>query len=200
MLENYFHAAFLTATDFNICKKIMSSPLWPDRVSLNHYMHRSTFDKPLGLLFGSGEWREKSSRLTVKLLHHFEFFKPQRMESLISFEMSEIEADLTKRIDEAGGTLIFSPHTMFEVGTMNVVCQVLFGQRYSSRDPMVLELLDKMNTANREFSLGYTMLEVIPWLKYFPRLSWLHSLAFCSDMVYRICSVGKRIISDDLNQ
>ena len=170
----------------------MSSSLWPDRVSLNHYMHRSTFDKPLGLLFGSGEWREKSSRLTVKLLHQFEFFKPQKMEGLISFEMSEIEGDLANRIDEAGGKLIFSPHTMFEVGTMNIVCQILFGRRYSSRDPKVLELLDKMNTANRGFSLGYTMLEVIPWLKYFPRLCWIHSIGVCSDMVYRICSVGNK--------
>ena len=168
----------------------MSSPLWPDRVSLNHYMHRSTFDKPLGLLFGSGELREKSSRLTVKLLHQFEFFKPQKMEGLISFEMSEIESDLSQRIDGTeNGKLIFSPHTMFEVSTMNVVCQVLFGKRYNPKDPMVLKLLEKMNVANREFSMGYTILEVMPWLKYFPRLSWIQSLIVASDKTYQLCAV-----------
>ena len=174
-------------------KKIMSSSLWPDRVSLDHYMHRTTFDKPLGLLFGGGELREKSSRLTVKLLHQFEFFKPQKMEVLISFEMSEIEADLSQRIDGTeNGKLIFSPHTMFEASTMNVVCQVLFGKRYGLKDPMVVKLLEKMNRANREFSAGYTMLEWMPRLKYFPRLTWLYSTMVCSDMTYKICAVSIR--------
>ena len=182
----------------DLCKKIMgSSSLWPDRLYDNHYMHTSTFNKPLGLLFGTGEHYKRAHRLTLKLLHQFEFFKPSRMESFITYEISEIESNLEKNIGKHGGEYTFCTHGMFQIATLNNIWQLIAGRRFAYDDPSVHEMLDSWNKANREQSIGFTMLEIIPFLKYFPRLSFLQSTQHMSNITYdhfRV-SVGHPLIN-----
>ena len=162
-----------------------SSSLWPNRLFENHYMHTASFNKPLGLLFGTGEYYKRANRLTLKLLHQFGFFKPSRMESFIVYEVSELESKLQKNIDENGGVeYTFSTHGMFQIATLNTVWFLIAGTRFSYDDPAAHEMLGSWNVANREQSIGFTILEILPFLKYFPGLTFLKSTQRMSNIMY----------------
>ena len=172
----------------DVCKKVMTCSHWANRFPHNHYMFTTTFDKDIGILFGNGSRWKEARRLTLRLLHQLNFFKPNKMELFIMPEIEEIVDMLGQKVDPAAGAgaepYIFSPHQMFEVGTLNVVCQVIMERRFDHSDPQVIHILDEMNRANREFSAAYTILEFFPWLKHIPRLTFLGSAQRFSNLLY----------------
>ena len=188
----------VNSIDLELSKKIMTCPRWANRFPQNHYMYTTTFGKTIGLLFGNGmRWKE-ARRLTLKLLHQLEFFKPTKMESFIMPEIVEIVELLGEKVDaveQAGDPYCFSPHQMFEVATLNVVCQVIMERRFHHSDPQVQQMLEEMNVANREFSAAYTVLEAFPWLKHIPPLTFLGSAKRFSNLMYDFFKVRFSVLT-----
>ena len=185
---------FLASTDLDLCKKILSSPLWPNRLYDNHYINTCNFGKPLGLLTGNGEHFKHARALTVKLLHQQGFFNRAKMENYVAFEMAELESKLSRCIEDSYGEITFCPHHMLEVSTLNVVWRILVGKRFErDDDPVLHEMLCLMNEANKNFTVLYTVLEVIPGLKYFPKLtSLVYIQSFCN-YFYRVLRVSSSL-------
>ena len=102
----------------------------------------------------------------------------------MSFEVAEVQRELQSKIDAANGEVYHSPHQMFEVPTLNVVCQTMMGERFHHDDPIVWKIVESMNKMNREFSLCYSPIDILRWLKYFPRFTFLGSFQNCSYVFY----------------
>ena len=184
----------------------MSSTNWPDRIYDNHYLSKTSFGKPYGVLFSSGKYYKVAHKLALKLLHQFEFFKPALMEGLVAFEAAEFVTELDKRIgsaqtdkaqrrnDDKGAEekfwLTFSPHQMFERNTLNVIWQVVSSSRFDSDDdPVFKKLMASLSLANRTFVVPNTILEVFPILRHIPRLTFLGPLYDCSHYYYSVFRV-----------
>ena len=59
-----FSAGMACISELNLAKKIMSSSEWLNRCWANHYLHSTTFNKPIGLLFSNGDHWKEAKRLT----------------------------------------------------------------------------------------------------------------------------------------
>ena len=94
------------------------------------------------------------------------------------------------RIDDNIGQLIFAPHKMFGVSTFNVGWHILMGSRFA-HDPVVKSILEHTDRFNREFSAGYTIMEVLPFCEIFPRLTFLGLFKDSSDALYGVFEVIK---------
>ena len=166
----------------------MNSSKWANRLPENHYFYRSTFNKSLGLLFGNGEWWKESRKLTLKLLHQMDFFRMENLERFITLEIDQVKSFLDEKINEGVTNheeAVICVHNMFELHTLNIVYQVIMGKRFESSDPFVEKLLSTMNEANRNFNLGSSVLEIMPWLMYVPGLkTYMNSLKVTSQVCY----------------
>ena len=176
----------------------MTSSNWSDRFHENHYLFRASFGKPYGFLFAGGKYYKRASKLALKLLHQFEFFKPCRMEGLVTFEASELAAALEHRIGvdaEKNGQhgrkwLTFTPHAMFQRNTLNAIWQVVVSSRFEvDDDPVFRKLMALLNKFNRAFDLPNSLVEFIPFLRCFPALTFLGPLYDCSNFYYKIFGV-----------
>ena len=170
----------------------MSSSDWINRLSQNHYLYDASFNKPIGLLFSNGsDWKE-ARKLTLKLLHQLDFFRPKHFEKFITYEVNQVEQGLRKRIEENGGQEVtLCPHQMFEIHTLNIVYQVIMKKRFEHGDPFAEELLRTLNEANREFNAGSSILDVFPWFRHIPGLTfldlWKRASIVCYDY-FRVCN------------
>ena len=117
----------------------MSCPRWAHRFPHNHFMYTTSFGKAIGLLFGNGLHYKEARRVTLKLLHQLGFFSPNKMELFLLPEICEIVENLGLEVETAatnnGGPYYFSPRQMFEVATLNVVCQLIIERRFRHSDP-----------------------------------------------------------------
>ena len=171
-------------------QKSLTSPRWASRFPQNHYLHTTTFDKSIGLLFGNGQRWKEARRVTLKLLHQLDFFRPAKLESFVVPEIVEIVKTLGEKVDcanEAGSTHYFSPHQMFQVAALNVVCQLVMGRRFHHTDKEAVWILEQLSRSNLEFTAS---LEVFPWLKHFPFLTFLGSHQRGSNILYGFFRVG----------
>ena len=185
------NSALVQIADLDLAKRLMSSSDWVNKYWDSHYLYTASFHKPIGLLFSNGQHWKEARKLTVKLLHQLDFYKPSRMEEFISFEMAEVEQVLTENISENGGQVTFSPHQMFERSALNIVCQVIMGKRFDREDPVAEKILSTANAANRQFNPGCSVLDVIPWLRHVPGLTFIDSFKRASNVVYDYFSVSR---------
>ena len=169
----------------------MSSPSWINRVPLNFYTHDASFGKPLGLLIGGdNDWKE-ARKLTTKLLHQLDFFKPKHLEEFVTHEIAQVEQELRTRIEKSGGKEVtLCPHQMFEIHALNIVYQVMMKKRFEHGDPVAEEILRTANEANRQFNLGSSILDVFPWLRHIPGLTFMDSVKRASDVCYNYFTVS----------
>ena len=170
----------------------MSSSAWINRVPPNHYLHEGSFKKPLGLLFGNGnDWKEVR-KLASKLLHELDFFKPKHLEKFIVYEISQVEKELKTRIEKNGGNEVtLCPHQMFEIHTLNIVYQVMMKKRFEHGDPVAEEILRTANEANRQFNLGTSIVDVFPWLRHIPGLTFADAAHRAANACYNYFTVSK---------
>ena len=169
----------------------MSSSAWINRLPQQHYIYDASFERPLGLLAGAGnDWKE-ARKLTLKLLHQLDFFKPKHFEKFITYEVTQVEQGLRRKMEENGGReLTLCPHQMFEIHTLNIVYQVIMKKRFEHGDPVAEEILRTLNEANRQFNVGTSIVDVFPWLRHVPGLTFMDSLTKASDVCYdyfRVC-------------
>ena len=152
----------------------MSSPIWANRFSDDHSLRKATFDKPIGLVMANGEdWRQ-SRRFVFKILHELDFYRVENLEKLISFELQQLESSILKRMGSQGH-VILSPAELFNFPAVNIVFQVILGQRFEPSNAAIQALLRTFEVANREFNAGSSILEVFPWLGLIPGLTYLDS-------------------------
>ena len=182
--------ATLLITDLKTAKEIMGSAAWINRVPPTYYLNGASFKKPLGLVFGTGnDWKEVR-KLASKLLHELDFFKPKHLEKLILYEIAQVEQELKVRIEKSGGCQVsLCPHTMFEIHTLNIVYQVMMKKRFEHGDPVAEEILRTANEANRQFNAGTSILDVFPWLRRIPGLTFMDAVKRASDVCYSYFTV-----------
>lgn len=177
----------------------MNSSKWISRLPENHYLYSSHFNKPLGLLFGNGQWWKEARKLTLKLLHQLDFFRLENMERFITFEINQVKNGLDEKIKESaagtGGEAVIRVHQMFEVHTLNIVYQVIMGKRFEDDDPIVEKILSTMNAANRDFNIGTSVLEIMPWLRLVPGLkTYMNTYDAASQVCYDYFKVSGGIM------
>ena len=162
--------------DLNVAKQIMSSPDWTDRFKEDYYLQSPSPNKPLGLFFGSGEHWKQSRILTLRLLHHLNFFKGDTLDRLTLVEMNEAESTILKAIEDSGkGEATLCTRLMFTKHTLNIVMQVILGQRFEGDDVDIKNVKEASEVFNREFNAGFSVLEGAPWLKFVPGFTYYRS-------------------------
>ena len=184
-------AAFVLVQDLKTAKEIMSSPDWINRFSPNHYLLDANFKKPLGLIWGGGNDWKQVRKLSSKLLHELDFFKPKYLENFIVYEVSQLEKALKTRIEKNGGyEVTLCPHNIFEIHTLNIVYQVMMKKRFEHGDPVAEEILASINEGNRQFNVGSSIVDVFPWLRHIPGLTFMDAVKRASDVCYNYFTVS----------
>ena len=166
--------ALVAISDLELAKKMMLSPTWANRFSDDHYLRESSWNKPIGLVFGNGEYWRQSRRFVIKVLHELDFYRVENLEKSISYEVNQLESLVLKQMD-CKDHAILAPGELFHFPTANIVFQVILGQRFEPDNAKIHELLQCFKVANREFSAGSSVLEVFPWLGRIPGLTYLDS-------------------------
>ena len=128
------------------------------------------------------------------------------METSVAFEASEFVEELSNRFEskanekdldglekQEGPTwLTLCPHTMFERNTLNVIWQLVTSSRFDSGDdPAFQKLMTLMHRANRTFTAPNTILEVLPFFRHIPHLTFLGAWWDCSNFYYNVFKVQK---------
>ena len=180
----------VNSEDLAVSKKVMTSNLWSDRVYQNFYTGVISFGKNIGILFANGEdWRE-SRKVTLKLLHQLNFFNNANIEERFAQECLKITENLGRKILENSGEFKFSPNHMYILPTLNIICEFIMGQRFESDDPLGQRVLTLLHECNKEFKVCYGILDAFPFLKNWPKLTYLGVIQKLCDLLYEIVQVN----------
>ena len=131
----------------------------------------------------------------VKLFRQHKLLDQVYLEDLYSSEIRPLLEDLRRRIEQGENnndcsSAVFSPQHSFDEPVMNVVFKILFGRRLDDKENTEGELLDLLNYCNTNFTAGLSSLEYFPFLKHFPKLTWLGSAMKICNMIYDIAAVS----------
>lgn len=86
----------------------------------------------------------------------------KRLEGTICSEAD----DIARRFHEHDGEAV-DPKIDITVAVMNVICSLVYGQRYDIHDPEFERIVD-YNDKFVEIFASYTLLDQLPWLRFFP--------------------------------
>ena len=76
------------------------------------------------------------------------------------------------------------PREMSELATLNIVYEVIMNKRFKHRDTVAKQILDTIIAANRDLVLGVGPLELFPWLRCIPGLTYLDLWTKASNTCY----------------
>ncbi|KAL1006141.1 hypothetical protein UPYG_G00068330 [Umbra pygmaea] len=133
----------------------------------NHTMVSHIFqDKGvIGADYGSS-WREHR-RFTLTTLRNFGLGK-RSMEERILEEVSHISSVLER---SAGGSM--DPQHLFHLASSNIICSLIFGERFEYDDQVMLTLIQSLQSLNKEAFGPWAMLyEILPILRPLPLPFW----------------------------
>ena len=110
------------------------------------------------------------------------------------YEISQVEQQLKTRIERSGGhEVTFCPHQMFEIHTLNIVHQVMMNKRFEHGDPVAEAILRRANEANRRFNAGSSIVDVFPWTRHIPGLTFVTAGRTAANACYNYFTVRKFI-------
>ena len=192
-----FHAVLITVADLGLAKQIMSSVKWISLFKDDYYMFKCTFGKPYGLLFGGGEYWKQARTLTLRILHQLQFYNQDNMERLVELEIDEITAKIHGMIKEDGqkagsgrnGEATFMPHRLFQVHALNLVSQSGWSERFDNESYFMTDIIGAGNEMNRTFNVGFGFLEVLPWLRHLPDLTFYGPYKRANDIIVKYFQV-----------
>ena len=154
-----------------------------------------SFNKPIGILFGNGQHWKQSRRIIMKLLREHKLRDQAHLEELYSSEIRLLLEDLRGRIEQSknhDGSALFSPGYSFDEPVLNIVFKTLFGRRLTDEEKKEGGILDRTHYCNSNFTAFLSALEYFPFLKYFPKLTWLGSVMELCNMIYDLAAVSLR--------
>eukprot|EP00794_Sanderia_malayensis_P011969 gene11969-13206_t len=102
---------------------------------------------------------------TRKLAHSSLKLYGNGMEKMEEHIQAEAD-DLYERLDAQAGKP-YNPHSDFALAVINIICSMVFGQRYRKDDPEFLDVVKYNNLITSGFShIG--PVAFLPWLRFFP--------------------------------
>ena len=115
----------------------------------------------LGVLFNNGQVWKEQRRFALRSLRDFGMGKLS-MEGRIQDEAEQFVDELKK---QSGQKL--DMQYLITNAVSNVICNMVFGQRFEYDDPVFLESIQEMNRSLR-VSANAFVVDMVPVLRYFP--------------------------------
>lgn len=173
----------------------MADPEWINRFPLEHFIYETSFNKPLGVVLGCGEYWSHSRKLVMKLLHRCGFYNADKMEGIIQSEWDYLEHRLNELFHSESELFGFSSvdsiqaclHRFTMVHSVNLMLEVLFGFTLEADLPETQQFLKKL--INTEFNLGASVVDMFPWLRHIPGLTYMYTYKKNSDACYEYFKV-----------
>ena len=175
----------------------MSSSAWANKLPQDHYLYDLLDGKSFGLFFGNGGYWKESRKLVLRLLHQFGFFWEEIMEKIVQFELRELlQKEFFAKIEGRQAAAVLPMHHMFQVYTLNVVVQVLLGNRFQPEDPTLQRMLSAIKSFNESFNPGMGLLDLFPWLRHIPFLRFHRNLVEFNNFFKEYCQVKGNSFSE----
>ena len=186
----YASTVTVAIADMTVAKSIMSDPAWVNRLPYGHFFYDTSFNKPVGLVFSNGEYWKHARKTSVKLLHQCGFFKVDQMQPIIQSECIELETKISAKLSEDGtGDVCF--HELLQPHIFNIIARIVFGQKFEENDAEGKRILKGFSDFNHEFNIGASIVDIFPWLRYIPGLTFVDTLKRTCHEQYDYIKVSK---------
>ena len=114
-----------------------------------------------GVIASSGtDWRNMRS-FSLSALRDFGFGK-RSLQSRVIEEIENVLQEVEKNVDKP-----FNIRHLLQISVSNIICSIVFGERYDYKDPEFIQQMNDMDEALRLNSAG-SALNSFPILKYLP--------------------------------
>ncbi|KAL1006139.1 hypothetical protein UPYG_G00068300 [Umbra pygmaea] len=157
----------------------------PNHIMVSHILQ----NKGVILANYGSSWREHR-RFTLTTLRNFGLGK-RSMEQRILEEISHISSELER---SSGSSM--DPHHLFHLAASNIICSIIFGQRFQNDDSVFLTLIQVLQELTKESFGPWSMLyEILPILRPLPLPFWnaFHKCEQIRDFIGKIVTKHKRL-------
>ena len=158
--------------DMTVAKAIMNDTAWVNRFPYGHFFYDTSYGKAQGLVFSNGEYWRHARKTSLKLLHQCGFFKVGQIQPVIMSEFLQLETKISSKLTKIGAADICF-HELFQPHILNIISRILSGRRFEQAEAEGKRIVKNFSDFNHAFNVGASIVEIFPWLRHIPGLTFV---------------------------